>query len=221
MRIFSYGACSPIAGYGLLILEFSRSHSDTPQWVGLLWTGDQPVAQTSLRDNTQHSQQTNIHDPGGIRTHNLSRRAAADLRHRPRGHWDRHEKRIKKGNHHYSLRNNPEERSSLLLRGRRRKSRFHRYVVTSLLLQPLKQRLIDVTSLGFWNRLILDPISSLAPIILVLCFQIVLIVEFTRPSSRHKSAIFFFSSYFCNHCNISCDAPNCTAAVMSLYQSPV
>jgi hypothetical protein len=27
--------------------------------------------------------------PGGIRTHNLSRRAAAVLRLRPRGHWDR------------------------------------------------------------------------------------------------------------------------------------
>ena len=27
--------------------------------------------------------------PGGIRTHDLSRRAAADLRLRPRGHWDR------------------------------------------------------------------------------------------------------------------------------------
>ena len=43
-----------------------------------------------LPDNTQHSQQTNIHAPGGIRTHNLSRRAAKDLRLRPRGHWDRH-----------------------------------------------------------------------------------------------------------------------------------
>ena len=42
-----------------------------------------------LPDNTQHSQQTNIHAPGGIRTHDLSRRAAADLRPRPRGHWDR------------------------------------------------------------------------------------------------------------------------------------
>ena len=29
-----------------------------------------------LPDNTQHSQQTNIHAPGGIRTHDLSRRAA-------------------------------------------------------------------------------------------------------------------------------------------------
>jgi len=27
--------------------------------------------------------------PGGIRTHDLSRRAAGDLRLRPRGHWDR------------------------------------------------------------------------------------------------------------------------------------
>ena len=47
-------------------------------------------SQRPLHDNTQHSQQTNIHVPGGIRTHNLSRRAAAHLRLRPRGHWDRH-----------------------------------------------------------------------------------------------------------------------------------
>jgi len=37
----------------------------------------------------KHSQQRNIHAPGGIRTHDLSRGAAADLRLRPRGHWDR------------------------------------------------------------------------------------------------------------------------------------
>ena len=42
-----------------------------------------------LPDNTRHSQQTNIHAPGGIRTHDLCRRAAADLGLRPRGHWDR------------------------------------------------------------------------------------------------------------------------------------
>ena len=46
-------------------------------------------SQRPLPDNTQHSQQTNIHAPGGIRTHNVSRRAAKDLRPRPRGHWDR------------------------------------------------------------------------------------------------------------------------------------
>ena len=45
-------------------------------------------SQRPLPDNTQHSQQKNIHAPCGIRTHNLSRRAAADPRLRPRGHWD-------------------------------------------------------------------------------------------------------------------------------------
>jgi hypothetical protein len=40
--------------------------------------------------NTQHSQQTNIHAPGRIRTRNPRRRAAADPRLRPLGHWDRH-----------------------------------------------------------------------------------------------------------------------------------
>jgi hypothetical protein len=30
-------------------------------------------------DNSQHSQQTNVHAPGGIRTQNLNRRAAADM----------------------------------------------------------------------------------------------------------------------------------------------
>jgi len=40
-------------------------------------------------DNTQHLKQTNVHALGGIRTHNLSRRANADLRLRLRGHWDR------------------------------------------------------------------------------------------------------------------------------------
>jgi len=46
-------------------------------------------SQRPLPDNTQHSQQTNIHAPGGIGTQNLNRQAAADLRLRPRGHWDR------------------------------------------------------------------------------------------------------------------------------------
>jgi hypothetical protein len=43
-------------------------------------------SQTPLPDNTQ---QTNIHAPGGIRTHDHSRRAAADLCLRPRGRWVR------------------------------------------------------------------------------------------------------------------------------------
>ena len=39
-------ALRPNAGQGLLILEVSRSHSHTPQSVGLLWKSDQPVAET-------------------------------------------------------------------------------------------------------------------------------------------------------------------------------
>jgi len=47
-------------------------------------------SQRPLPNNTQHSQQTDIHTPGGIRTQNLSRRAAVDLRLRSRGQWDQH-----------------------------------------------------------------------------------------------------------------------------------
>ena len=46
-------------------------------------------SQRPLHDNTQHSQQTNIHAPGKIWTHNLSRRAAVDLCLRPCGYWNR------------------------------------------------------------------------------------------------------------------------------------
>jgi hypothetical protein len=43
---------SPLAheallGQGVLIIEASRSHSDTPHSAGLLWTSDQPDAETS------------------------------------------------------------------------------------------------------------------------------------------------------------------------------
>jgi len=37
---------SPSVGQGLLTVEDSRSHSDTPQSVGLRWTSDQPDAET-------------------------------------------------------------------------------------------------------------------------------------------------------------------------------
>ena len=37
----------PPVGRGLLIVEDSRSHSDTPQSVGLFWTSDLPDAETS------------------------------------------------------------------------------------------------------------------------------------------------------------------------------
>jgi len=44
---------------------------------------------SALPDNTQHSQQTDVYASGRVRTYNLSRRAAVDLRLRPRGHRDR------------------------------------------------------------------------------------------------------------------------------------
>jgi len=45
------------------------------------------MCESALTDNIQHSKQTNIHVPGGIRTHNPSKRAAADPRLTPPGHW--------------------------------------------------------------------------------------------------------------------------------------
>ena len=65
--------------------DHTQTHS-----VGLLLTSDHLDAETCLPDNTQHSQQTNVHAPGGIRTRNPSRRTAADPLLRPRGQWDRH-----------------------------------------------------------------------------------------------------------------------------------
>jgi hypothetical protein len=62
----------PPHSWGFLI-----THNDAPQSVGLFWTSDQLVAETSTWQHTT------------LRTHDLSRRGAADLRLRPRGHWER------------------------------------------------------------------------------------------------------------------------------------
>jgi hypothetical protein len=76
----------PPVGQGLLTIEASRSHSDTSHPVGLLWTSDQPDAEPSTWQHTRLT--TDIHAPGGIRTHNTSKRAAADPRLRRRSHWN-------------------------------------------------------------------------------------------------------------------------------------
>ena len=68
-------AQQPLVTTGLLIIDASRSHLDTKQSVGLLWASDQPDAENS--DNTQQSRHTDIHAPGGIRTCNPRKRAAA------------------------------------------------------------------------------------------------------------------------------------------------
>jgi len=78
-------ALRPNAGQSLLILEVSRSHTTT--YHSRYDSSGRVISslQRPLPDNTQHSQQTNIQAPGGIRTHDLCRRATADLRLRPRG----------------------------------------------------------------------------------------------------------------------------------------
>jgi hypothetical protein len=43
---------SPVAGFSLLVFEVSWSHKDAPQSVGLLWTSDQSVAETSTWQHT-------------------------------------------------------------------------------------------------------------------------------------------------------------------------
>ena len=55
-------------------LYLTTQHTDTPQSVGLLWTSDQPKAETST---VQHNTlTTDIYAPGGIQTHNPSKRWA-------------------------------------------------------------------------------------------------------------------------------------------------
>jgi len=81
-------ALRPNASRSLLIPDVSRSHTTTHQ---SQWDSSERVISSSQRplpDNTQHSRQTNIHSAGGTVTHNLSRRACADLRLRRCGHWD-------------------------------------------------------------------------------------------------------------------------------------
>jgi hypothetical protein len=64
-----------------LLFHWSHSvgHTDS---VGILWTTDR----SPVHDSTQHSQETDIQAPGGIRNSNPSMRAAVDPRLRTPGH---------------------------------------------------------------------------------------------------------------------------------------
>jgi len=81
---------------------------DSPQWAmassftrfldrtqRCITVGRTPLDEWSARRRDRYLTTQNTHNrqtsmpPGGIRTHSLSRRAAADLRLRLRGHWDR------------------------------------------------------------------------------------------------------------------------------------
>jgi hypothetical protein len=79
------GAYSPRLTFGLpfwgILITHIQTHDMTPldEW------------SACRRDLCLHrtTQQTNIHAPTGIRTRDPSNQAAADLRLRPRGRWDR------------------------------------------------------------------------------------------------------------------------------------
>jgi hypothetical protein len=84
--IFSNGARAPSVPEPSRIHDHTQTHHtryDSSGWVIRL-------KQRPLPDNTQHSQQTDIHAPGGIPIQNPSKRTAADTRLRTRGHFDRH-----------------------------------------------------------------------------------------------------------------------------------
>jgi len=78
----------PLVGQGLLTVEVSKPRSDIRHSVGLLRASDRPDAETSTWQQ-KHSQETNTHGTGWIRTRNPSKRVVADRRLRPHGYWNR------------------------------------------------------------------------------------------------------------------------------------
>ena len=81
-------ARQPLAVHGLFNIAASQSHADTPHSVRLLWTSEQPNAETSTWQHTTLT--TAIHALYGIRTRNPSKRTAADPRLIPRSHQALH-----------------------------------------------------------------------------------------------------------------------------------
>jgi hypothetical protein len=77
----------PLLGQDPLIIEASRLHQTHHTRYASSGRVISPT-QRPLSDSTQHLQETDIHAPGGIRTQDLTKRAAADPRLRRRGHWD-------------------------------------------------------------------------------------------------------------------------------------
>jgi len=61
---FFFVAQQPLLGQGLLVIEASQSHSDTPRSVGLLLTSDKPAAETSTCKHTTLTRERDILVPG-------------------------------------------------------------------------------------------------------------------------------------------------------------
>ena len=66
----------PPVGQGLLNIEASRSHSDTPHSVGLLWTSDQPDAENSTRQHTTFTKGRQSCPPPGPDSNSQSQEAS-------------------------------------------------------------------------------------------------------------------------------------------------
>jgi len=73
-----------VKGY-FCIWSHTHTHTHTHRVGRLLWTSDQPDAETSTWQKTTLT--TDFHVLGGIRTHNPGKRVAADPLFRPRGHF--------------------------------------------------------------------------------------------------------------------------------------
>jgi hypothetical protein len=72
-----------------MVFVISFVHTQAHATVGRTPLDEGSARRRDLYLTTQHSQEKNIHAPGGIRTHDPSKPSAADLLLRPHDDWDR------------------------------------------------------------------------------------------------------------------------------------
>ena len=97
MHFFSPGATTPHWGLYFAALQWALAssltrfldHTQRRATAGRTPLNEWSVRRRDLYLTTHNTRNTNIQALGGIRTHDLSRRAVVELRLRPRGHWDR------------------------------------------------------------------------------------------------------------------------------------
>jgi len=87
---FSFGKTAPPPPQWARASSFTRflDHIQRRTTVGRIPLGEGSARRINLYLTTHNTHKKHIHALGGIRTHNLSRRATAELRVRPRGQWD-------------------------------------------------------------------------------------------------------------------------------------
>jgi len=81
LKKFCFLGATALVGHGRLGVGTSWSHSDAPYSVGLLWTSDQPDANTSTWQHTSLTTDTN--SSSKIQTHSPNKKAAVDPLLRP------------------------------------------------------------------------------------------------------------------------------------------